>query len=437
MSIELITLVLFGALFLVMALGLPVAFVLGGVAMVFTYFLWGPQSLFMAAIKPFGVATSTILVALPQFILMANIMERSGVAEDLYTTMHKWFGSLKGGLAIGTVGLGTVFAAMAGGSIAGTVVMGLIALPAMIKRKYDKELSVGAIQASGPLGVIIPPSNMMILYAWIAELPLGRLFMAGVVPGLVMATQYVIYILTRCKLQPHLGPALPPEERVNWRGKIVATKGIILPVFIILGVLGSIFAGIASPSEAASVGVLGAIVSAIIHRRISWKVLSEAGFRTVELTGMILWMVIGASAFSTLYHGVGAGDLVSNLIMGLEMNRWFILLIIMGVLFTLGCVLDPTSIIMITVPILMRVIKQMGFDPVWFAMLFVINMEVSYTTPPFGRNLFTMKAVAPREISMATIIRASLPFIALDVIALFWVMLLPQLALWLPGMMMK
>ncbi len=437
MSIEVITIILFGSLFLVMALGLPVAFVMGGVAMALTYFLWGPQSLYMAAIKPFGVATSTILVSLPMFILMANILEKSGVAEDLYATMHKWFGSLKGGLAVGTVGLGTIFAAMAGGSMAGTVIMGLIALPAMLKRGYDKELSIGAIQASGPLGVIIPPSNMMILYAWIAQLSVGQLFIAGIIPGLIMAVQYVIYILVRAKIQPKLGPPLPPEERTNWRGKLVAAKGIVLPMLIIGGVLGSIFAGIASPSEAASVGVVGAIISAFIHRRFKWKMMAQAGFRTAGLAGMIVWMVIGASAFSTLYHGMGAGDLIRDLMIGLDVGRWGVLFIIMAILFALGCVLDPTSIIMITVPIVNPLIIDLGFNPLWFAMLFVINMEVSYTTPPFGRNLFTMKAIAPPDVSMGTIIRASLPFIGLDVLAMGWVMAFPILALWLPTLMMS
>lgn len=435
MSIELVTLVLFGALILVMVTGLPVVFALGGVAMVFIYFLWGPKALYIAALKPFDAATSVVLIALPQFILMANILERSGVAEDLYSTMHKWFGPVKGGLAIGTIAMGTIFAAMSGGSMAGTVVMGLIALPAMLKRGYDKELSFGAIQGSGPLGTIIPPSNIMILYGWIAQQPVGRLFMAGVIPGLIMAVQYVIYILVRCQLQPHLGPVLHPEERTHWRGKFVALRGVILPLFIIAGVLGSIFTGVASPSEAASVGVLGATVSAIIYRRFSWKVVKEAGYMTVELFGMILWLVIGASCFSTLYHGIGADELARNIISGLEMSRWFILLIIMGVLFALGCVLEPTAIIMITLPILLPVIERLGFDPIWFALLFVINMEISYTTPPFGRNLFTMKAIAPPQISMGTIIRACVPFIILDALGLIWVMVFPKLALWLPSLM--
>lgn len=437
MSIELTSLILFGALFLVMGLGVPFPFVMGGVAVVFTYLLWGTQALYLPAMQAFMASTQMTLLPLPLFILMANIMERAGVAEDLYSTLHEWFGPLRGGLAIGTVGLGTIFAAMAGGSMAGTLAMGLIALPAMLKRNYDKKLAIGAIQASGPLGVIIPPSNMMILLAWIGQMSLGQLFMAGILPGLIMAAQYVVYILVRCYFKPDLGPPLPPEERLSWREKFIALKGVILPLLIIFGVLGSIFFGFASPSEAAAVGVLGALVSSIIYRKFSWEVLRQAGERTLMLTGMLLWIVIGAFSFVTLYYSLGADDLIRNLVAGLTIGPWGFLFIILGVLFLLGCVLDPSPIIIITIPIVLPIIKQLGFDPIWFSILFVITMEISYTTPPVGRNLFTMKAIAPPEISFADIVRACVPFIVLDTLSLFWIMAFPQLALWIPRLMIR
>lgn len=437
MSIELTSLILFGALFLVMGLGVPFPFVMGGVAVVFTYLLWGTQALYLPAMQAFMASTQMTLLPLPLFILMANIMERAGVAEDLYSTLHEWFGPLRGGLAIGTVGLGTIFAAMAGGSMAGTLAMGLIALPAMLKRGYDKKLAVGAIQAAGPLGVIIPPSNMMILLAWIGQMSLGQLFMAGILPGLIMAAQYVVYILVKCYFKPDLGPPLPPEERLSWRKKFIALKGVILPLLIIFGVLGSIFFGFASPSEAAAVGVLGALVSSIIYRKFSWEVLRQAGERTLMLTGMLLWIVIGAFSFVTLYYSLGADDLIRNLVAGLTIGPWGFLFIILGVLFLLGCVLDPSPIIIITIPIVLPIIKQLGFDPIWFAILFVITMEISYTTPPVGRNLFTMKAIAPPEISFADIVRACVPFIVLDTLSLFWIMAFPQLALWIPRLMIR
>ena len=322
MSIELTSLILFAALFLVMALGVPFPFVTGGVAVVFTYLLWGSEALYLPAMQAFMTSTQITLLPLPLFILMASIMERSGVAEDLYSTLHEWFGSLRGGLAVGTVGLGTIFAAMAGGSMAGTMAMGLIALPAMIKRKYDSQLAIGAIQASGPLGVVIPPSNMMILFAWIGQMSLGQLFMAGIIPGLLMAAHYVVYILVRCYFRPDLGPPLPPEERLSWKEKFIALKGVILPLFIIAGVLGSIFFGFASPSEAGAVGVFGAIISSILYRKFSWTVICEAGQRTLMLTGMLLWLAVGAFSFVTLYYSLGADELIMNLVSGLEIGRW-------------------------------------------------------------------------------------------------------------------
>ena len=437
MSVELTSLILFAALFLAMAFGVPFPFVTGGVAVVFTYLLWGSEALYLPAMQAFMTSTQITLLPLPLFILMANIMERSGVAEDLYSTLHEWFGSLRGGLAIGTIGLGTLFAAMAGGSMAGTLAMGLIALPAMSKRGYDSRLAIGAIQASGPLGVIIPPSNMMILFAWMGQMSLGQLFMAGIVPGLLMAAHYVIYILIRCHFRPDLAPPLPPEERLGWREKFIALKGVVLPLLIIAGVLGSIFFGFASPSEAGAVGVFGAIVSSIIYRQFSWKVICEAAQRTLMLTGMLLWLAIGAFTFVTLYYSLGADELVMNLVSGLDMGRWGFLFIILGILFILGCVLDPSTIIILSVPIILPVIKQLGFDPVWFAILFVITMEISYTTPPIGRNLFTMKAIVPPEISFADIIRACIPFVILDTLVLIWIIAFPQLALWIPRMMIR
>ncbi len=437
MSIELTSLILFAALFLVMALGVPFPFVTGGVAVVFTYLLWGSEALYLPAMQAFMTSTQITLLPLPLFILMASIMERSGVAEDLYSTLHEWFGSLRGGLAVGTVGLGTIFAAMAGGSMAGTMAMGLIALPAMIKRKYDSQLAIGAIQASGPLGVVIPPSNMMILFAWIGQMSLGQLFMAGIIPGLLMAAHYVVYILVRCYFRPDLGPPLPPEERLSWKEKFIALKGVLLPLFIIAGVLGSSFFGFASPSEAGAVGVFGAIISSILYRKFSWTVICEAGQRTLMLTGMLLWLAVGAFSFVTLYYSLGADELIMNLVSGLEIGRWGFLFIILGILFILGCVLDPSTIIILSVPIVLPVIRQLGFDPVWFAILFVITMEISYTTPPIGRNLFTMKAIAPEGVSFADIIRDCIPFVVLDTLALLWIIAFPQLALWLPKMMIR
>ena len=258
MSIELITILLFGSLVVCLALGLPFAWVMGGLAMVFTYFLWGPKAFVMVATQANDAMRSFIWVAMPLFIFMANMLQHSGVADDLYEMMHRWFGPVRGGLAMGTVVICTIFAAMSGVSSAGVITMGLIALPSMLKRNYDKKMAMGCIMAGGALGILIPPSAMMIVYSFMVKVSLGQLFMGGVFPGLILSALFIIYIGIRSFLQPHMGPALPKEERATWRQKLTSLRAVIIPIFLIISVLGTIFIGMASPSEAAALGALAA-----------------------------------------------------------------------------------------------------------------------------------------------------------------------------------
>jgi len=270
MGIELVTMLLIGCLLLLLALGLPVAFSLGSIALLFTILFWSPEATYMAASYVFGVMDNFVLVAAPLFIFMGCILETSGIADDLYTMMHRWMGPLRGGLAMGTVGICTVFAAMAGISAAGTVTMGTVALPAMLKRKYDKSIAVGGILAGGALGILIPPSLIMILYGALTGVSVGRLFMGGVFPGLVLSAMFIIYIGVRCLTRSELGPPLAPEERANWRLKLVSIRAVVLPIILMVAVLGSIYTGVATPTEAAAVGVFGAAISAIVYRGIQW-----------------------------------------------------------------------------------------------------------------------------------------------------------------------
>lgn len=437
MSIELITVILFGAIIFFLCLGLPLAFVLGGVGVVGCYFLWGDRGLFMIASQAWGAMNKFTLLAIPLFIFMAMILERAGVADDLYTMMHRWMGPLRGGLAIGTVLICTVFAAMAGISGAATVSMGVIALPAMLKRGYHKTIAMGCISGGGALGILIPPSVPMILYATLTGESIGGMFAGGIMPGLLLAVLFVLYIGIRCQLQPQMGPALPPEERVSWAEKLVSLKAVGLPILIIVMVLGSIYFGVCTATEAAALGSLGAIISAMVYRKLTWTLVREACFRTAALTAMIVWILIGAYCFTSVYTGTGAHELMEHILLSIPGGKYAILISMQLVFFVLGCILDPVGIIMICTPVFVPVIKALGFDPLWFGILFVMNMEMGYLTPPFGFNLFYMKAIAPPGITMADIYRSIIPFVILQGVGLALVILFPEIALWLPQMMTK
>ncbi|MBN1662393.1 MAG: TRAP transporter large permease subunit [Deltaproteobacteria bacterium] len=437
MSIELITILLFGAIIILLLFGLPLAFVLGSVGAVGCYLLWGDRGLYLIAAQAWGAMNKFTLLAIPLFIFMAMILERAGVADDLYTMMHRWMGSLKGGLAIGTVGICTVFAAMAGISGAATVSMGVIALPAMLKRGYDKTIAMGSISGGGALGILIPPSVPMILYATLTGESIGGLFAGGIMPGLLLAFLFVIYIGVRCHLQPAMGPALPVEERVSWREKLISLKAVALPIMIIIMVLGSIYAGICTATEAAALGCLGAVISAIIYRKFNWLLMKEACLRTASLTAMIVWILIGAYCFTAVYTGTGAHELMEHILLAIPGGKYAILLSMQLVFFILGCILDPVGIIMICTPVFVPVIKSLGFDPLWFGVLFIMNMEMGYLTPPFGFNLFYMKAIAPPEIRMGDIYRSIVPFVILQGVGLAICILFPEIILWLPQVLIK
>jgi len=432
MSIELLTFLFFLALFIFLVLGLPLSFVLGGVSIIFIYFTWGPEAFYMVAAQTWGAMNKFTLVAIPLFIFMAMILERSGVANDLYDMMYLWFGPVRGGLAIGTVVICAIFAAMCGISGAAVVSMGTIALPSMLRRSYDKLLAVGCINSGGGWGILIPPSVIMILYALISGESVGKLFAGGVFPGLLLLALVSGYIAVRCYFQPHLGPALPPEERGDWKRKLAALRAVLLPIIIVLLVLGSIIGGVTTPTEAASMGVLGALISALVYRQATWKLVAEACIRTLRLTGMIMWILFGAYCFSAAYHGMGAPQFIEHLMKYIPGGPWGTIIFIQIVIFILAMVLDPAGIMMITVPIFLPFVKAHGFDPLWFGILFTINMEIGYMTPPFGFNLFYLKGIVPPGITMGDIYRSVIPFTIVESTGLAIVMIFPKIATWLP-----
>lgn len=432
MGIEITTLLFFGALLFFLVLGLPLAFVLGGVSVVFLYFTWGIESFYMVASQMWGTMESFTLVAIPLFVFMAMILERTGVANSLYRMMYLWWGGTRGGLAIGTVFICAVFAAMCGISGAAVVAMGTIALPSMLERGYDKHMALGAINIGGGLGILIPPSIIMILYAMITGVSVGQMFAAGVLPGILLVVLVAIYVLVRCYFQPHLAPALPPEERGSWPDKFRALGAVLLPILIVVMVLGSIIAGVATPTEAAAMGVLGALVSAVAYRQFNWTLLRDASLRTFSLTGMIMWILFAAHAFSAAYQSMDAQSMIEGWMQAIPGGSWGTIIAMQVILFLMAMVLDPVGIMLITLPVFMPIVNSLGFDPIWFGILFVINMEIGYMTPPFGFNLFYLKGVVPPSITMQDIYRSVLPYVLVGLVGLAIIMVFPSIATWLP-----
>jgi tripartite ATP-independent transporter DctM subunit len=435
MSPELVTILMFSSMALLVALGLPLVFVLGGTAIIFAYLLWGPNALVMAYMGVFGTMGSFVLVATPLFIFMGTLLERSGIAEDMYSMIYLWMGPVRGGLAMGTVLICTIVAAMTGISGTAAVTMGIIALPSMLNRGYDKKLAMGSIMAGAALGPLIPPSVIFIVYGMYAEVSVGRLFAGGVFPGLLLSLLFCIYIGTRSLLQRDLAPALPSEARGTWKQKFVSLRAVILPALLIMLVLGSIFTGAATPTEAAGVGALGALICAIVSRKLSWDVIKDSSFRSVRTSAMAIWILFGATAFASVYTALGGGKMVTDFVGGLEISRWAIMIGMQVSLLFLGCFLDALSILMITVPVFLPIIKAVGFDPVWYGVVFCVNMELAYLTPPFGFNLFYMRGVAPETITMGDIYRSVIAFLPLQLIGLVLVVVFPEIIMWFPNLL--
>jgi tripartite ATP-independent transporter DctM subunit len=436
MSIEYLTLLVFGLFLIFLAMGLPVVFGLGGTAVIATYFLWGPQALHMLANRTFSNANSFVLLAIPMFIFMGCMLEKSGIARDLYDMMFKWMGPVKGGLAIGTVSICAIFAAMVGITGAATVSMGLVALPSMLKHNYNKQIAIGCISAGGALGVLIPPSVLMIILGLYTNTSIGALYAGGILPGIMLAVFFIIYIFVACLIKPEWGPALLPQDRASWREKFIALRAVILPIVLIVGILGSIFTGAATPSEAAALGAVGSIVCAAIYRTLNWPTLRDACQTTLRLSCMVMWIIFGASVFTALYTAIGAHDLTRQLLSYLG-GRWGIVIGMQVIWMIMGCFLDPNGIIMITAPIFFPIITQLGFDPVWFGVLFVVNMEMGYLTPPFGFNLFYMQAIAPKGVVMTDIYKSIIPFVMIQFLGLALCMIFPEIILYLPKILIR
>ncbi|MCP4694432.1 MAG: TRAP transporter large permease subunit [Desulfobacterales bacterium] len=434
---ELLPAWMFLALTILLMAGFPVTFTLMGTALVFGLIGFGWNFFNLLPLRIWGVMTNVTLLAVPLFVFMGVMLERSGLAEELLDTMGLVFGRIRGGLAVSVVVVGALLGASTGIVGATVVTMGLLAVPTMLKRGYQKELATGTVSASGTLGQIIPPSIVLVLIGDIVGVPVGDLFMGAVFPGLVLVGLYSLYILLAAQIKPEWAPAIPKAELDALTPKVMIskmTRALFPPLFLMLAVLGSIFAGVASPTEAAAVGAVGATILTIANRKFSLKILQDVMDSTLKLTCMVFIILVGAAAFGLVFRGMGGDELVREFLGGIaeDHGKWVVLAFVMGLIFVIGFFLDFIEITFIHVPVLAPIMIEFGFDPVWFCILIAVNLQTSFMTPPFGFSLFYLKAVTPPEIKTGHIYRGIIPFVFFQLIGLLIVVLFPVLVTWLP-----
>ncbi|WP_075881313.1 TRAP transporter large permease subunit [Vreelandella massiliensis] len=442
-----LTLVMFGSLMVVLVAGLPLAFVTGGLGVAFLYLIGDQNMLNLMPSRIFPMMTNYQLSAIPLFIFMASVLEKAGIIEELFDVVYKWMGGLRAGLAIATIIASTLLAAMVGVIGAAVVTMGLIALPAMLKRHYDPEIAIGSIMAGGTLGILIPPSILAIIYGVIAQQSVGELYLGSLIPGLLLAAMYGFYCWMRGTLNIKMAPPMPVEDRVSMKEKLRLLRNMLAPIILVMLVLGIIFTGIATPVEAAGIGTFGALVVAAMHKRLTWPNLHAACMTTLVASAMVMWIIFGASIFVGFYILQGGQTFVQELISGAGLGPYAVLLLMMVLLVALGMFLDWVGILLLAVPIFVPLIKGMTFDGVlglpgvdptdvslWFGVIYLVNMQMSFLSPPFGYALFYIKGVCPPHITMAQIFRSSFPFLGIQALGLLLVILFPALVTWLPNL---
>ena len=439
-SPEILVFILFAGLIAGLAAGFPVAFVMVGSSFIVGLLGIGTGFFHMMVFRIFETMHNYVLASIILFVYMGIMLDRSGAAERLFSSIHVALGGLHGGLALAVVAVCTIMAAATGIMGAPVIIMGLFALPHMLSRGYDEALSCGTICAGGTLGILIPPSIMLIVYGPMAGVSVGKLFMAAIVPGLLLALLYALYIVIRCIVTPELGPALPPEQRTMSAGKklsMIATS-MVPTIILILSVLGAIIWGVAAPTEAAAVGAFVSVILALVYKRLDWKTLVESFYETMVVSSMILVIVAAAFVFTGTFMMVGGGELVKDALLGLPVGRWGILFVMMASFFIFGLFMEWVGIVPILVPIFTPVIRELGFDPLWAAVLFCVTMQTSFLTPPMAPALFYLKGVSPKGIQFGRhIVRGTIPFVVLQLIGLMLLVLVPQLVLWLPDVLMS
>ncbi|MDR9392953.1 MAG: TRAP transporter large permease subunit [Roseovarius sp.] len=434
MSHELIAILMFSSMMLMLFTGQRVFGAIGFVGAAAGLLLWGTGGVDV----PFSAAMKLMkwypLLTLPMFIFMGYVLSESKIADDLYRMFHVWMGPVKGGLAIGTIGLMVLISAMNGLSVAGMAIGATIALPELLRRGYDKIMVTGVIQAGSSLGILVPPSVVLVLYAMIARQPVGQLWLAGVIPGLMMATLFIIYIYVRCRVQPHLGPVLPAEERdVSMSEKLRLLRAGLLPLVIFAVMMFPFVKGWTSLVESSAIGATAAFVAAILKGRMTREVFENSVRQTLAVSCMFMWIILAALGFGAIFDGLGAVNAIEDLFTEkLGLNPWLILILMQLSFILMGTFLDDTAMLVIVAPLYVPLVGQLGFDLIWYGVLYTITTQIAYMTPPFGYNLFLMRAMAPPEIGLRDIYVSIVPFVLVMVVALTVVMVFPEVALWLP-----
>ena len=434
MSYEMIAIMMFSSMMLMLMTGQRVFGVIGGVAAVASLALWGTGG----SDLPFSAAMKLMkwypLLTLPMFIFMGYVLSESKLADDLYRMFHVWMGPVNGGLAIGTIGLMVLISAMNGLSVAGMAIGATIALPELLRRNYDKRMITGVIQAGSSLGILVPPSVVLVLYAMIARQPVGQLWLAGVIPGLMMAGLFILYIYIRCKLQPQLGPALGDEHRnISTSEKLRLLNAGLLPLGIFAVMMVPFVNGWTSLVESSAIGALAALLTAVFKGRMTKQVFETTIRQTLAITCMFMWIILAAMGFGAIFDGLGAVRAIDDLFTEqLGLNPWVILILMQLSFLVMGTFLDDTAMLVIVAPLYVPLVRHLGFDLIWYGVLYTITTQIAYMTPPFGYNLFLMRAMAPPEIGVRDIYVSIVPFVLVMIIALALILFFPQIALWLP-----
>jgi len=437
LSAELITFLMLGGVFVLVLTGFPIAFVIGSVAFLIGTLVFGPTTAFHIMYSRFyGLSLNYPYLAVPLFTFMGVILQHSGITKDLYESLYESLGNLKGGLAVVTIVFGTILAACLGVIAASVTILTLIALEPMIKRGYDKSLAAGSIVASGTLGILIPPSIMLVVYAPQAGLSIGQMFMGAVFPGLILSGLYITYIIVRCKINPELGPSIPEDQITPFsiEKTIRLLKSMLPPVLLIIAVLGTIFSGIAPPTEAAAVGSLAAILLAIVYRKFSFNLLKHAALETLKVSAFVVMIAALCYAFVGIFMSAGSGDVVTNLILSVPGGRWASFGVIMLIVFLLGMFIEWIGIVFIIVPIFSPILVQLGFNPLWAGLMICINLQMAFQTPPMAMSIFVLKGTADPALglTMTDIIKGVVPFIMIILFTLIMCMIFPGIITWLP-----
>jgi tripartite ATP-independent transporter DctM subunit len=436
MSYEAIAVLMFSTFMLLLLTGQRVFGAIGFVAAVFALALWGEGAVEMPFASTITLLNWYPMLTLPMFVYMGYMLSESGIASDLYRMFHVWTGPMRGGLAVGTILLMVAISAMNGLSVAGMAIGATIAMPELLKRGYDKIMVTGVIQAGSTLGIMIPPSVVLVLYGMIARQPVGQLWLAGVGPGLLLAGLFILYIVIRCHLQPHLGPPLPREEReqITWGEKIRLLRAGVLPLLIIFSMTGLFVMGVTSMVESSAVGALAATLVAIYKGRITRQVMEDTLRKSLAVSAMFMWIILAALAFGAVFDGLGAVKAIEVLFLekwGLE--PWQVLVLMQLTYILMGTFLDDTAMLIIVAPLYVPLVISLGFNPIWYGILYTITCQIAYMTPPFGYNLFLMRAMAPKEVTLIDIYRSIVPFVLIMLVGLALVVIYPEIALWLPN----